>query len=52
MGMSYVEFVFISLNVLIFQVKKGPQLDSEVLSLRGDELNHYSANSNQVFLHI
>ncbi|KAK8733093.1 hypothetical protein OTU49_006754, partial [Cherax quadricarinatus] len=34
------------------KAKSGPKLDSEILSLRGDELKHYSASSNKVFLHI
>lgn len=34
------------------KAKSGPKLDSEILSLRGDELAHYSASSNQVYLHI
>ncbi|KAK8388115.1 hypothetical protein O3P69_020181 [Scylla paramamosain] len=34
------------------KIKKGPKLDSEILSLRGDELKHYSGSSNQVYLHV
>merc|ERR1719341_1777557 len=32
--------------------KKGPKLETEILSLRGDELGHYSGSSNKVYLHI
>ncbi|KAK3876327.1 hypothetical protein Pcinc_018867 [Petrolisthes cinctipes] len=39
-------------RVCMGKVKKGPRLDSEILSLRGDELKHYSGSSNQIFLNI
>ncbi|KAB7497160.1 hypothetical protein Anas_04165, partial [Armadillidium nasatum] len=32
--------------------KQGPKLDSEVLSLRGDELSHISSSSNKVYLNL
>lgn len=34
------------------KIKKGPKLDSEILSLRGDELKHYSGSSAQIYLHV
>ncbi|XP_042229789.1 protein MCM10 homolog isoform X2 [Homarus americanus] len=39
-------------RVAMGKAKNGPKLDSEILSLRGDELKHYSGSSNQVFLHV
>ena len=42
----------IHMIIVEFQGKTGPKLESEILSLRGDELNHYSASSSQVYLHV
>ncbi|XP_045613023.1 protein MCM10 homolog [Procambarus clarkii] len=39
-------------RVAMGKAKNGPKLDSEIFSLRGDELKHYSSSSNQIFLHI
>lgn len=46
-------YFYLFICIVFFpQIKKGPKLDSEILSLRGDELKHYSGSSNQVYLHV
>ncbi|XP_068203147.1 protein MCM10 homolog isoform X2 [Palaemon carinicauda] len=39
-------------RVAMGKAKTGPKLDSEILSLRGDELDHYSGSSDKVYLHV
>lgn len=39
-------------RVAMGKAKTGPKLDSEILSLRGDELSHYSASSDKVYLNV
>ncbi|XP_071544042.1 protein MCM10 homolog [Panulirus ornatus] len=39
-------------RVAMGKAKTGPKLDSEILSLRGDELKHYSGSSHQAYLHL
>ncbi|KAK7078393.1 minichromosome maintenance-related protein [Halocaridina rubra] len=39
-------------RVSMGKAKAGPKLDSEILSLRGDELKHYSGSSDKVYLHV